>query len=142
MAFAPPLTITTVITDFLGTAPSLEAIIAFQLPEALEQRSLEKHRGLTESQNLCLSCFDCNKAKGSDVAAADPVTGLATFLFHPRNHPWADHFHLNGTVIEPLTPEGRVTVFLLDLNSDERIVERSNLIRLQRCPCEKPNSNG
>ncbi|MDZ4765580.1 MAG: hypothetical protein SGI73_13600 [Chloroflexota bacterium] len=41
MTIAPPATITTVISDFLGSAPSLEEIIAFRLPEAIEQRSLE-----------------------------------------------------------------------------------------------------
>lgn len=41
MHVAPPLTMSAVISDFLGTAPSLEAIIEFKLPEALEQRVLE-----------------------------------------------------------------------------------------------------
>jgi len=41
MQAAPPLTITTAITVFLGSAPSLEEIIAFQLPETLEERGAE-----------------------------------------------------------------------------------------------------
>ncbi len=44
----------------------------------------EKHGGETTSDNLCLSCPDCNPYKGSDIASADPETGKATFLFHPR----------------------------------------------------------
>lgn len=41
MAVAPPFTITTVISNFLGSAPTLEEIVAFKLPEALEERALE-----------------------------------------------------------------------------------------------------
>jgi len=41
MAVAPPFTITTVISHFLGSAPTLEEIVAFKLPEALEERALE-----------------------------------------------------------------------------------------------------
>ena len=41
MAVAPPFTITTFISNFLGTAPTLEEIVAFELPEALEERALE-----------------------------------------------------------------------------------------------------
>ncbi|MBC7869455.1 MAG: hypothetical protein H7Y09_01340 [Chitinophagaceae bacterium] len=40
MSVAPPLTITNIISQFLGSAPSLEEIVAFKLPEALEQRAL------------------------------------------------------------------------------------------------------
>lgn len=40
MAIAQPPTVTTVISDFLGSAPTLEEIIAFKLPEVLEARGL------------------------------------------------------------------------------------------------------
>ncbi|MDZ4765581.1 MAG: HNH endonuclease signature motif containing protein [Chloroflexota bacterium] len=105
-------------------------------PFEIDHITSEKHLGLTESENLCLSCYDCNNAKGSDVAAADPLTKLATFLFHPRKQRWKDHFRLHGAGIEPLTPEGRVTVFLLKLNDAERVIDRAGLIRLERYPCE------
>lgn len=94
-----------------------------------------KHGGETEPENLCLSCNRCNELKGSDIASADPETGKATFLFHPRRQQWHDHFQLDGVLIEPLTPEGRVTVFLLRLNSPARLIEREMLIRLGRYPC-------
>lgn len=95
----------------------------------------EKHRGKTEADNLCLSCPKCNGYKGSDIASADPATGNATFLFHPRRQNWADHFQLNGAEIVPLTPEGRVTEFLLQLNNPKRIAERELLIEIGRYPC-------
>jgi hypothetical protein len=56
-------------------------------------------------------------------------------LFHPRRQQWADHFRLNGAYIAPITPEGRVTVFLLRFNIQERVAERELLIKLKRYPC-------
>jgi hypothetical protein len=47
MSAALPATISAIISDFLGTAPTLDEIIAFQLPDALEARALallERHR--------------------------------------------------------------------------------------------------
>lgn len=97
-----------------------------------------KHDGTTSLENLCLSCNQCNEAKGSDIAGADPYSGKATFLFHPRRQRWNEHFRLNGAYIEPLTPEGRMTVFLLRLNVSRRITERELLLQLGSYPCEIP----
>ena len=55
-------------------------------------------------------------------------------LFHPRHQRWSDHFRLRGTIIEPLTVEGKVTVRLLRLNLDKRIVERQLLAAVNRYP--------
>lgn len=96
----------------------------------------EKHQGKTTSNNLCLSCPSCNIAKGSDIAGADVNTGKATYLYHPRQQHWADHFDLTNGYIHGKTPEGRLTVQLLQLNSKERIIEREGLIELQRYPCQ------
>jgi hypothetical protein len=69
----------------------------------------EKHRGTTTEDNLCLSCFDCNRHKGSDISSVDPDTDQLTPLFHPRRDRWNVHFRLEGARIVPLTPTGRVT---------------------------------
>lgn len=95
------------------------------------------HGGKTEEDNLALSCPRCNLLKGSNIAAADPQTGEPTFLFHPRRHNWDEHFYLSGVQIEPITPEGRATVFVLRLNEAERIEQRMILVELQRYPCTK-----
>jgi hypothetical protein len=92
----------------------------------------EKHGGETVEGNLCLSCWICNRHKGSDLTSLDPETGEITPLFHPRKDNWNDHFRLLGAVIEPLTPQGRVTVSLLHLNKRERIDERRILIAIGR----------
>ncbi len=94
----------------------------------------EKHRGATQEDNLCLSCLDCNRYKGSDFASFDPDTGTVALLFNPRRDQWREHFRLDGAVIQPLTPQGRVTVFLLHLNEEVRVSERAALIEAERYP--------
>lgn len=99
----------------------------------------EKHGGETEADNLCLSCPECNAYKGSDIGSIDRETRLLTPLFNPRTQQWADHFRLVEDRIEPLTGEGRVTVFLLRLNNPERLAERALLLQLNRYPCNDRN---
>jgi len=95
----------------------------------------EKHRGETTADNLCLSCLDCNRHKGADFASIDLETAQVALLFNPRRDQWSDHFRLEGANIEPLTPQGRVTVFLLDMNSPRQLAKRAELIQISRYPC-------
>jgi 5-methylcytosine-specific restriction endonuclease McrA len=95
----------------------------------------EKHGGSTVLENLCLSCFDCNRQKGSDLSSVDPVTDEVVPLFHPRRDMWKDHFRITEDAqIEGITAKGRVTVRLLDFNNPERAAIRAQLIALQRYP--------
>lgn len=94
----------------------------------------EKHRGSTVEANLCLSCLDCNRHKGSDFASFDPETDEIALLFNPRRNRWVDHFRLDGANIQALTAVGRVTVFLLSLNDDVRLADRVSLIEAGRYP--------
>ena len=91
-----------------------------------------KHGGLTTSENLAYACFECNRAKGSDIASLDPMTGILTPLFNPRTQVWREHFQLNGAIIEPVTPIGRVTVKVLNLNNPARIAIRENVLQFRR----------
>ena len=93
-----------------------------------------QHGGATEEGNLACACFRCNRHKGPNIGSFDPVTGLLTPLFHPRRQKWRDHFKLNGARIEPLTAEGRVTVLILQLNTSERVHERSILLTAGQYP--------
>ena len=88
-----------------------------------------KHGGPTASGNLAYACFDCNRAKGSDIASIDPDTGDLTALYSPRTQQWSDHFRLNGPVIEARTACGRVTIHVLKLNLPVRIAARDSLMR-------------
>jgi hypothetical protein len=95
----------------------------------------EKHGGQTEEQNLALSCVLCNQHKESDLTSIDPETDQITPLFHPRRDRWIEHFRFVEARIEPLSPVGRVTVRLLQLNDTARMEERALLLRLgQLCP--------
>jgi hypothetical protein len=98
-----------------------------------------KHGGPTTSDNLAYACFECNRAKGSDIASLDPDTGTLTPLYHPRTQQWSEHFHFAGAVIEPLTAVGRVTVFVLRLNQDARVAIRTTLLQAGRYP--QPDSS-
>jgi hypothetical protein len=95
----------------------------------------DKHRGSTSLENLCLSCFECNRYKSSDISSFDFITNAVVPLFHPRTMQWDAHFKLDGAVITPLTSEGRVTEFLLRLNKPDRITKREALIEQGRYPC-------
>ncbi len=76
--------------------------------------------GDSSPENLALACHHCNFLKGPNLSSRDPDTSLTTQLFHPRKHSWQEHFSYDGPRIRGLTPEGRTTVFLLDMNAPHR----------------------
>lgn len=88
-----------------------------------------KHGGKTSMDNLAWSCIYCNLYKGPNLASFDPDTGKLTPLFNPRRNRWEEHFRLNGTRINGLTPIGRTSVWLLEMNSDILVALRACLIR-------------
>ncbi len=94
----------------------------------------EKHRGDTVESNLCYACLDCNRHKGSDFGSFDPDTAEIVLLYHPRRDTWSDHFRLDGARIVPLTAKGRVTEFILKLNTPKRLSSRQLLIDTGRYP--------
>src|SRR5438132_2873790 len=91
-----------------------------------------KHQGSTVRENLAWTCFVCNRFKGSDIASLDAETGKLARLFNPRTDRWSDHFQLEGARIVPLTPEGRVTERMLQLNLPKRIRLRRALLTARR----------
>jgi hypothetical protein len=82
--------------------------------------------GLTTLDNLAWACPGCNLGKSDRMDAVDPQTGLPAPLFNPRKHARADHFRWEGHEIEPLTPTGRATFAVLDLNRPRRILIRQS----------------
>ena len=98
-----------------------------------------KHGGQTDAGNLAFACWRCNRHKGTDLGSFDPVTGQFCFLFNPRTHLWTEHFALQGAAFVGLTPEGRTTIQLLRLNTDERISERERLQAVGRYPTSPVN---
>jgi HNH endonuclease len=100
----------------------------------MEHIIAEKHDGITDAENLALACPCCNRFKGSDLGSIDRETQQLTPFFHPRLQQWSDHFRLEGGLIIPLTPEGRVTAKILQFNLSERILEREQSIQLRTYP--------
>ena len=93
-----------------------------------------KHRGETHENNLAWTCFACNRHKGSDLASLNYETGRVVRLFNPRRDKWAKHFRLDDALIIPMTPNGRVTEYLLQFNRPERVERREQLIAAGRYP--------
>ncbi|MBC7810096.1 MAG: HNH endonuclease [Burkholderiales bacterium] len=95
-----------------------------------------KHHGTDDLDNLCLSCFQCNSYKGPNLAAADPSTGKAEFLFNPRTQTWDDHFQINDdATLTGKTPEGRVTIDVLRINDEPRVQYRQFAMSSGEYPC-------
>jgi len=95
-----------------------------------------QHGGETTADNLALACLRCNRYKGTNVGSFDPETGVLVPFFNPRTHSWSEHFQLNGAIIWPLTPQGRVTVKMLRLNDPPRVEERQSLIAIGLYPSQ------
>ena len=87
-----------------------------------------KHRGAKILDNLAWSCADGNAYKGSDLSGLDPETGKLERLFNPRTDRWQEHFDWNGAVLVAKTATGRVTVSLLQINREERLAVRRELM--------------
>ena len=102
------------------------------LPHEPDHIIATQHGGETALDNLAYACFQCNRAKGPNIASLDPATGMLTSLYNPRTAPWSAHFRIDGALVEPLTAIGRATVFLLRLNDAERMAIRANLLRRGR----------
>jgi hypothetical protein len=96
----------------------------------------EKHGGSTEHDNLAYACTFCNRAKGTDLGSITASTAEFVRFFNPRTDRWADHFSLNGAVIEPKTSVGEATSRILRFNDTERLLERETLIQIARYPHE------
>jgi HNH endonuclease len=103
--------------------PAGVAFFAHEIDHVIAQ----KHGGATNADNLALTCWRCNRHKGTDLGSFDPETGAFSFLFNPRTQKWTEHFTFSELNLVGLTPMGRTTIRLLQINSDERLAERQRL---------------
>lgn len=88
----------------------------------------QRHDGSDTLDNLAWACFSCNVNKGADIAGYDKLTGQLVPLFNPRTQVWDEHFVYDEATLIGLTPIGRVTVHLLQINDGEQIELRRVLI--------------
>jgi hypothetical protein len=87
--------------------------------------------GSDEEDNPWLSCGLCNRYKGAQTSATDPLTGNVVRLFNSRHDKWLEHFRwsTDGVRIEGLTDVGRATVEALKLNNELAVEVRRNWVR-------------
>jgi hypothetical protein len=90
----------------------------------IEHITPRKHGGSDDDGNLALACIHCNLHKGSNLTGIDPTTGEIVELFNPRKQKWVKHFLREGFQIEGLTPCGRATVRVMNMNSEEMLQVR------------------
>ncbi len=92
-----------------------------------------KHGGKTVAENLALSCFYCNNSKGTDLGTI-LKDGKFTRFYHPRNDDWWDHFELENHLFIPRSKIGEGTIKILELNHEERLMERLAFLEIGQFP--------
>jgi hypothetical protein len=98
------------------------------LPFTIDHIIAEKHHGQTRASNLCFACFACNNHKGTNISGIDENTKIIVSLYNPRRHKWTKHFRWAGPILVGLTPAGRATVAVLEINLEYRVDLRQGLI--------------
>jgi hypothetical protein len=86
-----------------------------------------QHHGPTEPANLALACVFCNRFKGPNLSGIDPKSDEITRLFDPRADVWDAHFSMIAGRIVGVTPIGRATVDVLQMNDSLRVAVRQTL---------------
>ncbi len=90
--------------------------------------------GETKIENLALACVSCSLRKGAKENAFDSETKSEVKIFHPRLEDWKENFEWNGATLKGLTPKGRATIELLNLNRRLILAIRKEEILLGRHP--------
>ena len=90
----------------------------------VEHIRARQHAGSDDVGNLALACHHCNLRKGPNLTSVDPDRCDVVKLFNPRTEAWVEHFKIGDGIIIRLTPTGRATVFLLEMNEWHRVEVR------------------
>jgi hypothetical protein len=90
------------------------------IPFHVEHIVSRQHGGTNDPSGLALAYDRCNAYKGPNLTSIDPDTRTVVVLFSPRRDVWADHFVVREGEIHGLTPAGRATVRLLNMNAPRR----------------------
>jgi len=108
----------------------------FNFPFEVEHIVPPGRGGSQNDANLALSCRSCNLFKTDRLDVIDPHTGQTVLLFSPRRDQWEEHFRIDGpgAMVSGLTPVGRATVELLQMNSVAQLTARKQWMRLNLYP--------
>lgn len=100
---------------------------AVDVPFHVEHIVAKQHGGDDSESNLALACDRCNLSKGPNLSGIDSETDEIVPLCNPRTQSWTDHFAKQGVTIVGITPTGRATVQVLNMNAKRRLQLRSEL---------------
>lgn len=103
--------------------PQAYVLVTFHVEHIIPKQ----HGGSDDADNLGYACNRCNWHKGPNLTGIDPESGQIATLFNPRRQAWEDHFSWHGAAIVGLTPTGRATLQVLQMNASLRLRLRSRL---------------
>ncbi len=95
--------------------------ITFHIEHVIAKQHTPDDDNLDDRKRLAFSCDRCNLFKGPNLSSIDPESGEIVNLFNPRTDNWTDHFAPRGGKIVGLTPTGRATARLLNMNDSRRV---------------------
>jgi hypothetical protein len=93
------------------------------IPFHVEHIIAKQHvnEGHDDPSGLAYACDRCNAFKGPNLSSVDPETGERVNVFNPRTDEWSDNFAISRGTIIGLTPIGRATARLLNMNDSRRV---------------------
>ncbi|GMU83927.1 MAG: hypothetical protein AMXMBFR47_37970 [Planctomycetota bacterium] len=78
--------------------------------------------------SLAWACSECNYHKGPNLVSIDPDSRELAALFNPRRDKWDAHFTIERGIVVGVTPTGRATARLLNMNAHRLVRLRLELI--------------
>jgi hypothetical protein len=79
-------------------------------------------------KNLFYCCNQCNSRKREHWPAPDRIT--KDFVPNPCDHEMYQHLRYRQAVVESKSDAGKFTIDLLDLNSDNEVAYRENMLHM------------
>jgi hypothetical protein len=94
-------------------------LLTFHVEHIIAKQHIDED--VDDPKALALACNRCNAYKGTNLSSIDPQARALVPLYSPRIDSWPDHFMLRGGEVVGITPTGRATVRLLNMNAPQRV---------------------
>ena len=105
---------------------SASPLLTFHVEQVIAKQHVDDD--IDDPNALALACNRCNAYKGTNLSSIDPDTKSTVRLFNPRTDDWSSHFLLRGGKINGISPLGRATVRLLNMNAPQRVELREEWV--------------